>query len=336
MLTPIHNAIERLLRSQGGIPPEVAVSFEMPTRDWVDSLVSPTLSLFLFDIQENTDLRQTSMQTMRGSEGMVLQRMPPRRFDLCYMVSVISSVAEDEHALLWQSLAALLKHSPFPVDLMSGELLASMHNCSPFQPVTFREDFAARLAGPEPLPPELFDMPLEELLADEPQSIDVRQKIQQRRKAQEPWTLREYLEDRTLPLATEVGRTIDGPRALDLWGGLEIPPRPALFYTVTAPVDLAIVTRKPMLKQGGKPQIIMRSNDITVSGEVTDHTGRPLGQVRVQPEGGGGATTTDGLGQFTLRNMHEGQITLRLTRPGHNAQLVEITIPSDTYHIELD
>lgn len=335
MLTTIHTAITRLLHDRGAIPPEVAVSFEMPTREWVDSLVIPTLNLFLFDIQENTDLRQTGMQTLYGGDGMAVQRMPPRRFDLCYMVSAVSSVAEDEHTLLWQSLAVLLKHSPFPLDMMPGDLLSSMHRCSPFQPAIFKEEFAARLAGPDPLPAEQLDIPLEEVLADEPQPPDVRLKIRERRKAQEPWTLREYLEECALPLATEVGRAIDGPRALDIWGGLEIPPRPALFYTVTAPVDLEIVSRRPMV-MGGKPRVTLVPTDVAIGGVVSDRQGAPLARVQVQAEGVGGETITDGLGQFRLTHLRPGPITLRLTRPGRNPQLIDITIPSDTYDMTLD
>jgi hypothetical protein len=41
-----------------------------------------------------------------------------------------------------------------------------------------------------------------------------------------------------LAVQTKVGPYQDAPRLLDLWGALDLPPRPALLYTVTWPLDL--------------------------------------------------------------------------------------------------
>jgi hypothetical protein len=75
----------------------------------------------LFDVAENTDLRHTNMQMSR-TNGHAVHRMPPRRFDLRYMVSALSTVIEDEHLLLWRTLITLLKYQHFPVDLLPDSL----------------------------------------------------------------------------------------------------------------------------------------------------------------------------------------------------------------------
>ena len=97
MIADLHPAIRHLLFSRGLIPSdEVDVRFERPTKEWLDSLVRPTINLYLFDIEENTDLRQTNMPVMRGSGGATY-RMPPRRFDLRYMVTAFTTCIFKRH-----------------------------------------------------------------------------------------------------------------------------------------------------------------------------------------------------------------------------------------------
>src|SRR5579859_7156919 len=108
MIAELHTSIQRLLYEQGRIPAdEVEVTFEMPTREWVDSRMRPTINLFLFELTENTELRKTGMQSTH-SNGRTVMRMPPRRFDLRYMLSVFTTIASDEHLLIWRALGTLL------------------------------------------------------------------------------------------------------------------------------------------------------------------------------------------------------------------------------------
>src|SRR5579862_2632821 len=81
MLADLHTALTELLYQKGQIPVEdVDVRFDAPRRTWVSSLTRPTLDLFLFDVRENTDLRQANLQSNRGN-GKATYRVPPRRFD---------------------------------------------------------------------------------------------------------------------------------------------------------------------------------------------------------------------------------------------------------------
>ncbi len=64
MLLELHNTIQRLIYERGNISPrEVDITFEAPTRERIDKLMRPTINLFLFDLQENTDLRQSDFET---------------------------------------------------------------------------------------------------------------------------------------------------------------------------------------------------------------------------------------------------------------------------------
>src|SRR5690242_11217730 len=110
MLASLHTGLTILLHDHGLIPEaDVDVCFDPPRRDWVASLVRPTLNFFLFDVKENLDVRQTHVETTRAN-GRAHHRVPPRRFDLRYMVSALTTDVADEHLLLWRALTTLLRH----------------------------------------------------------------------------------------------------------------------------------------------------------------------------------------------------------------------------------
>src|SRR3954471_16007184 len=122
MLTTIQTAIQRLLHEHGHIDSdEVDVRFERPSRQWAESLMLPTINLFLFDIVENTDRRNGAPHISRAN-GQAQMRVPARRFDLRYMVTVFTTLMEDETTLLWRTLATLLRYNPLPDELLSDEL----------------------------------------------------------------------------------------------------------------------------------------------------------------------------------------------------------------------
>lgn len=124
MLLELHTTLQRLLYERGQIDPrDIDITFEAPTRERIERLAKPTLNLFLFDVQENTDLRQSSFQNSKQN-GRVERRMLLRRFDLRYMVSALTTSVEDEHALLWRALLTLVQHPVIPGELLSEEMRA--------------------------------------------------------------------------------------------------------------------------------------------------------------------------------------------------------------------
>src|SRR5262245_26990455 len=176
MIPGLHESLRRLVYEKARIlPDDVDVCFDAPKREWITSLTRPTLDFFLFDVRENTELRSTSLQSTRGN-GMAQYRMPPRRFDMRYCVTAISTLVEDEHAMLWRVLATLLKHSELPADVLSDPL---------------------RAIAP--------------------------------------------------PLCTQVVTPEESGLLLDVWSGFEVPPRPALLYVVTVPLELDITFEAPLV-----------------------------------------------------------------------------------------
>jgi hypothetical protein len=93
----------------------------MPTRERSERMIRPAIHLFLYDIQENLDLRQSTMESSR-SNGRAVRTMASRYFDLHYMVCALATNVEDEHQLLWRTLVTLVRHSQFPAELLNGEL----------------------------------------------------------------------------------------------------------------------------------------------------------------------------------------------------------------------
>ena len=80
MLLELHNTLQRLIYERGNISPhEVDIMFEAPTRERIDKLIRPAINMFLFDLQENTKLRQGDFERTR-SNGRVERRfwLPPR------------------------------------------------------------------------------------------------------------------------------------------------------------------------------------------------------------------------------------------------------------------
>lgn len=122
MLPALHRSLQRLIYERGNIDQrEVEITFEAPTRERIERLTRPILYLFLYDIQENLDLRQSNVETTRVN-GRAMHRLVSRRFDLHYMVCAITTSVDDEHILLWRTLVTLVRHPQVPVELMEEEV----------------------------------------------------------------------------------------------------------------------------------------------------------------------------------------------------------------------
>jgi hypothetical protein len=308
MLHPLHSAIVTLLADRGQIPPaEVDVWFEIPAREWVESLARPAICCYLFDLAESAEFRNASAQTVRAN-GKATTRLPPRRVDLRYLVCAFSSSRADEQALVWRALAALLRHTTLP---------------------------------PELLAPELREL--------------------------------------GVAVQTKVGTYQDAPRLLDLWGALELPPRPALLYTVTAPLDLAVELEAPLVltrlvrstrtlpedERAGRalppadsipragmdrdyePVDLVRvvAASFSIAGIVRDRGGEPVAGVTVRAEGrtvrherggdGPRPCRSDAEGRYRIDNLARGPVTLLVARPGAPARAVRVEVPG-LYDLTVD
>jgi uncharacterized protein DUF4255/carboxypeptidase family protein len=122
MLTELHQVLTELIYDKGRIDrADVDVDFEVPTRDWIDGLVRPTLCLYLFQLQENMDLRHAQFQTRRVN-GHAEFHSPPRRVDLHYLVTAVTTSTDDGYRLLWRTLGVLMRAPELGAELFADDV----------------------------------------------------------------------------------------------------------------------------------------------------------------------------------------------------------------------
>jgi hypothetical protein len=124
MLQDLDETVKKILYDVGKLSREsVDVVFEQPTGEWAATLNKPTINLYLYDIRENLELRNTSEITVeRTPDGRARRNFPPRRIDINYLVTVWSKKPEDEHKLLWRILETFLHHGHVKPEDCIGEV----------------------------------------------------------------------------------------------------------------------------------------------------------------------------------------------------------------------
>ena len=126
MIADLDETLRQLLIQKAGLDPaEVDISFEIPTRDWATASAAtrPTVNLYLYDVRENVKLREMYWDEelqQDGNSTRLVRR--PVRVDLTYMVTCWTTLAEDQHRLLWRVLETLFRYSPLPEDTLQGAL----------------------------------------------------------------------------------------------------------------------------------------------------------------------------------------------------------------------
>lgn len=271
MLNDLHDAIRRLLFMRGQLPqPDVDVRFDTPTKEWISSLIRPTVSVFLYDIQENLELRHTSFQTRReGSRAFT--KADPRLFDFRFMVSVISTEVEDEHMILYRVLYTLLKHTELDQE---------------FLPEGLRNTSVGVLCR--------VDQPSE-----------------------------------------------TSSRLTDIWNAIEVPPRPALTYVVTLPVDTEETFEAPLVltRSARYRSTLSRTGNVDqvryhIGGFVRDQNGTPF-EVLVALSKSAQQVTSDPEGRFVFFGVPEGRIELNVTVAG-KTKTFGFEVPATNYDINLE
>lgn len=135
MIDDLDETLAALLRSElaPGLSDQIQVSFEAPDDQFPpQSVTTPAVDLFLYDIRENHDLRESDAYLVqRRRDANVAERLPaPVRVDASYLITAwpregLASPAEDEHRLLGEVMRALLRHRTLPRELLRGRLAAS-------------------------------------------------------------------------------------------------------------------------------------------------------------------------------------------------------------------
>jgi hypothetical protein len=107
----------------------VTVSFAAPDDQFPPPAVSlPAISLFLYDLRENAELRSTYRDIDQRPDGVTTHKRPPVRVDSSYLITAWPSEsapnpAEDEHRLLGEVMKVLLRHRRIPAEFLRGELV---------------------------------------------------------------------------------------------------------------------------------------------------------------------------------------------------------------------
>jgi len=124
MINDLDETIKHLLREHIPLDPgEVDVTFEVPDREWSSRISKPTLNCYLYDIRENRALRESDWIVERGEDNKTITRQrPPIRVDLSYLITAWTQSPEDEHTLLWHTMAVLLRFPVLPEAVLQGRL----------------------------------------------------------------------------------------------------------------------------------------------------------------------------------------------------------------------
>lgn len=136
MIDDLDASLKALLNaSEGpGTLPAALVSFETPERLYQPA--SNTINLFLYEVQENRDLRDPQpIIEPSGTPGVFNRRMPPLRVDCTYLVTAWAPASlttgaarvQAEHRLLSLALAWLSRFPLLPERFLSGTLARPPH-----------------------------------------------------------------------------------------------------------------------------------------------------------------------------------------------------------------
>lgn len=131
MISDFDRTLEQLFEQEFGTPLPFDLSFAMPDKDFNPiSNQKNTLNCYLYDISEDRELRSVEPILRRHSDGTVGKEPAPVRIRLSYCVTAWSPAQTtpgiapeiDEHRLLSQVLAVLLKNAVLPAGLLVGLL----------------------------------------------------------------------------------------------------------------------------------------------------------------------------------------------------------------------
>jgi hypothetical protein len=98
-----------------------SVSFDAPTAAWVESLSGPALNLYLYDVKESRTERRVEWDQAHVN-GRTVERPPPVRIDVSYVITAWAKTAEEEHGLLSAALAIAYANPALPDDVRTGAL----------------------------------------------------------------------------------------------------------------------------------------------------------------------------------------------------------------------
>jgi Pvc16 N-terminal domain/Carboxypeptidase regulatory-like domain len=99
----------------------IEIAFDAPTREWSGQLSAPAVNLFLYDMRESDDERQ-SAPTRRRVGDEFIESPPPLVMEVSYAITAWAQAVEDEHRMLSQVLSVLYAYRILPEEVLNGRL----------------------------------------------------------------------------------------------------------------------------------------------------------------------------------------------------------------------
>jgi hypothetical protein len=123
VINDLDETIKYLLTKEVPLEPSaVDISFEAPDREWTTRISKPTVNIYLYDLRENHELRSYEWTVEHNHNNTATKKKAPPRVDLSYLVTVWAKHIIDEHRLLASILAALIRHTVLPDQMLQGVL----------------------------------------------------------------------------------------------------------------------------------------------------------------------------------------------------------------------
>lgn len=296
------NQLDRVLRSllirdlpiRNG---EVDIDFNQPKGKWSAQLSRPTLNLFLYDVRENTTLREPEWEIKREGNGKVTRQRKPVRLDLHYMITAwVADNPDNEHDLLARVLKVFFRHPclPPPEDVQKKE----------------DKDFWRELIAEWP-----------EVLRDQPAPLPVR--VAQVETLQNPAEIWSAMDNQLRPAITCTITAALNP--------YETQTTPLVFTRVLKFEAIEAETKAETEAKEDKEQ--RREHFWLVGGRVRSQ--EPLSKVKLILVERGLEVLVREDGRFVIGKLDRGDYTLELAAEGRRPRQYRLAVPSKSYDLEI-
>lgn len=122
MLHLLDASLENFLRAAVPLSErQVDVSFEAPDKEWGAQVTRPTVNLFLWEVRNNVDQRESGFRVEHNADGKAFRAPPRPRVDCRYLVTAWTTQVRDEHQLLGSLLTALLTNQEIAPEYLQGD-----------------------------------------------------------------------------------------------------------------------------------------------------------------------------------------------------------------------
>ena len=123
MIAETDQALAAVLKTKVIGTAPINIAFDPPSRPWIQALKAPTVNLFMYDLRENVQRRESVYESIRDDEGKVIARRPPmQRWDLHYTVSVFAPNVIVEHKVLAAIVRYFATLDVLPVEVLPPTL----------------------------------------------------------------------------------------------------------------------------------------------------------------------------------------------------------------------